>query len=151
VDTSTADFDGSVRLHIYDRFIQDGRPPTVAEAAQALDVPAQQVEEAFLRLAQSHSIVLKPGTTDIWMANPLSAEPTPFPVQVGDRSVFGNCVWDALGVIAMLGGTGRVETRCPDCGWPLDLTVRGGELQPAEGVIHFAVPAAHWWDDIGYT
>jgi hypothetical protein len=35
---------------------------------------------------------------------------------------------------------------------PLRLEVRDGALEePSEGVIHFAVPAARWWDDIGST
>jgi hypothetical protein len=29
--------------------------------------------------------------------------------------------------------------------------VREWELQAAEGVAHFAVPARSWWDDVGYT
>jgi hypothetical protein len=41
------------------------------------------------------------------MAMPLSAIPTPFQVEVGGRHFFGNCIWDALGIVAMLGGTER--------------------------------------------
>ena len=51
----------------------------------------------------------------------------------------------------MLGGTGRVETVCPDCGDPLVYDADGYELRAAEGVVHFAVPAARWWENIGYT
>jgi hypothetical protein len=36
------------------------------------------------------------------MANPFSAVPTPFLVRSGDRSWYGNCIWDALGIPAML-------------------------------------------------
>jgi hypothetical protein len=31
------------------------------------------------------------------------------------------------------------------------LEVRNGQPVPEECVIHFAVPAAQWWDDILYT
>ena len=51
----------------------------------------------------------------------------------------------------MLGGTGTVSTQCADCGSQLELEVRDGVLAEPEGVAHFAVPARHWWDDIGYT
>jgi hypothetical protein len=51
----------------------------------------------------------------------------------------------------MLGVEGTVTTSCPDCGDPLELRVEGGALQPAEAVAHFSVPAARWWEDIGYT
>jgi len=33
----------------------------------------------------------------------------------------------------------------------MTLEVRDGRLGGAAGVIHFAVPAHHWWDNIGFT
>jgi hypothetical protein len=85
------------------------------------------------------------------MANPLSAIPTPFRVETERGAYWGNCVWDGLGVIAMLGGDGTLATSCPDCGARMSLGVRDAELAPAEGVVHFAVPAARWWENIAYT
>ena len=60
-------------------------------------------------------------------------------------------VWDALGVIAMRGLDGDVETVCEDCESPLRLTVRDGALQASDAVVHFAVPAARWWENIVFT
>lgn len=85
------------------------------------------------------------------MAHPLSAVPTPFAVETERGSFYGNCIWDGLGAIAMLGRDGRVETACPDCGEPLVFTVRDGELEPVEAVVHYAVPAGRWWEDIGFS
>jgi hypothetical protein len=31
------------------------------------------------------------------------------------------------------------------------MAVRGGAPAAREGIAHFAVPAAEWWDDIVYT
>jgi hypothetical protein len=84
-------------------------------------------------------------------AEPLSAIPTPFRVEIGGRRFFGNCIWDALGVVAMLGGTGTVRTWCPDCHEQMSVAVAENRLAAGEGVVHFAVPAAHWWDDIGFN
>jgi hypothetical protein len=141
-----------VRLHLYDRFLADGRPPTAAETAEALGLPTEEAEAAYERLERAHVIALAPGTTDVWMANPLSAVPTPFRVITDDgRSWWGNCVWDAFGVLAMVGADGVVDTSCPDCGERLELRVRDGQLEPVEAVVHFAVPAARWWDNIGFT
>lgn len=145
------DLDVALRLHVYDHFVQERRPPTAIEAARTLQSSVEEVEAALLRLAGDRVLLLRPGTSEILMAFPFSATPTRFTVDIGDRSVFANCVWDGLGVIAMSGGTGRVVTSCPDCEWPLELVVEHGVLQPADGVIHFAVPAARWWDDIGFT
>jgi Alkylmercury lyase len=140
-----------VRLHIYDRFVEDGRPPSVEETAEALGLRCEETEAAFRALEQAHVIVLAPGTTDVWMANPLSAVPTAFPVETERGAYFGNCIWDALGVVAMLGGSGRVSTRCPDCGEQLELSVRDRRLEPVDAVVHYAVSAARWWENIGYT
>lgn len=143
--------DTDVRLHIYRRFADEGRPPTVEQTAQALAAPAADVEAAYRRLAEGRVIVLEPGTADVWMANPFCAKPTSFRVEAGDRWWWGTCVWDAPGILAMLRVDGRVTTFCPDCGDAIELFVEGGSLLPIEAVGHFSVPAARWWEDIGYT
>ena len=143
--------DTAVRLEVYRFFVDQGRPPIPAEVAHAVGMDQASVEESHRRLAEGHVLVLAPGTPYVWMANPLSAIPTPFPVEVGGRTWFGNCIWDALGVVAMLGGTGTVTTWCPDCEERLSVSVEDNRLSSGEGVEHFAVPAAHWWDDIGFN
>jgi hypothetical protein len=147
----TAAFDNEVRLHIYRRFAEDGRPPSVDQTAEALRAQPEEVGRGYRRLAEGRVIVLDPGTTDVWMANPFCAKPTAFRVEAGDRWWWGTCTWDAPGILAMLGLDGSVTTSCPDCGHPLELRVEEGKLQRAEAMGHFAVPAARWWEDIGYT
>jgi DNA-binding transcriptional MocR family regulator len=144
-------FDRKVRLQIYERFVREGRPPSADETAEALGASAVEVEAAYRRLGDEHAIVLAPGTLDVWMANPLSAVPTPFRVEAGSRFFWANCIWDALGILPMLRSDGLVRTSCPDCQEPMSLEVREGALAPAEGMIHFAVPAGQWWNDIGFT
>jgi hypothetical protein len=143
--------DNAVRVHLYERFVADGRPPRVAETAATLGLDEAEAAEAYRRLEQAHVIVLAPGTTNVWMANPLSAVPTPFSVETERGSFFGNCIWDGLGTVAMLGRSGRVETWCPDCQEPLVFTVREGELEPVDAVVHYAVPAARWWENIAFN
>jgi alkylmercury lyase-like protein len=144
--------DTDVRLHVMRRFVEDGAPPTAKQTALALELSVPEVEGAFRRLADGHVFVLEPGTLDIWMANPLCARPTSFRVHAGERSWWGTCVWDSLGILAMLGTDGFVSTTCPDCGEPLELRVVDGNVRAEPSAIgHFGVPAAHWWDDIGYT
>jgi hypothetical protein len=140
-----------VRLHIYRRFVETGEPPTVQETADALKLTAVEATEAYRRLSEDRVIVLEPGSLDIWMASPLSARETSFRVETGDRSYWGTCAWDAPGVLAMLGADGTISTTCPDWEEPLELRVKNGRMEPAQAVAHFAVSAAHWWDDIGYT
>lgn len=145
------ELENRVRVHLYERFVADGRPPTAAETAEALGLPEAVAEAAYRALEEARVIVLAPGTSTVWMANPLSAVPTPFRVETDGGSYWGNCIWDGLGVVAMLGGEGRVATSCPDCGDPLEFRVRGGRLDPVDAVIHFAVPPRRWWENIAFT
>jgi hypothetical protein len=96
-------------------------------------------------------LVLAPGTTAVWMANPLCATPTSFRVGTPRGEYWGTCAWDALGVVAMLGGEGTVRTRCPDCNEPLAMHVEGRRLAPVDGVAHFVVRARDWWENIAFT
>ncbi len=50
----------------------------------------------------------------------------------------------------MMGGDGKVETRCPDCGEEMTVSVSDGKVS-GEGIVHYAVAAANWWDDIGFN
>ena len=142
--------DTRVRVHLYEDFVAHGRPPSVVETASALGLAEPEVADAYRRLEEARVIVLAPGTLNVWMANPLSAIPTPFRVETPKGSYWGNCIWDALGIPAMLGTEGRVATSCPDCGEPMELHVEEGEVD-GDGVVHFAVPAARWWDNIAFT
>jgi hypothetical protein len=143
--------DRDVRLHIYGRFVEEERPPSAEATARALDLSAEDVAASYRRLAEGRVIVLEPGTLDVWMANPFSARPTSFRVETGDRRYWGTCVWDGPGILAMLGANGEVSTTCPDCDEALVMRVRGVTMDPLEAVAHFSVPAARWWEDIGFT
>lgn len=145
------ELDNRVRMALYERFVEDGEPPGAGEVADALGIAAADAEAAFRRLHEAHIIVLTPATTQVWMAAPLSAVPTDFRVETTRGEFWGNCVWDGLGVVSMLGGEGTVRTRCPDCGEPMALRVEGGQLLETDGLAHFAVPAKRWWDNIGFT
>jgi hypothetical protein len=147
----TSDIDTAVRLQVYRFFVDHARPPVPAELAESVGQDQAAIEDSLHRLAEDHVLVLAPRTPYIWMANPLSAIPTPFVAEVRGRKWFGNCIWDALGIVAMLGGTGSVTTWCPDCREHLSVTVDDNRLAGGEGVVHFAVPAARWWDDIGFN
>ena len=141
-----------VRLHIMRTVLDTGRAPTVHETAEGLLLDADGVRDRYRELAESHAVELRPGTLEIWMAHPLSAEPTPFVATVDGRDHFANCIWDGLGTVAMLSGTGSVRTTCADCGESLqvDVVQRAVAGEP-EGVVHFAIPASRWYDDIGAT
>jgi alkylmercury lyase-like protein len=146
-----ATLDKEVRRYVYDRVMREGLPPTAAEAASALSTTSDAVGASFQRLADGHILVLQQGTGEILMANPFSAVPTPFLVRGEGRSWYGNCIWDAMGIPAMLKQDVTIDASCGCCGTAMQLSVFDGSLEEAPGIAHFAIPAAHWWDDIVFN
>jgi len=147
----TSALDLKVRQQVYDTSIRRGYPPSISEIASTLDIPIDQANAALGRLAAGHVLVLQPASGEVLMANPFSAVPTPFLVELPSYSCYGNCIWDALGIAAMLKQDARIKTACGDCGQALELRVANGQVEDDPSVIHFAIPAQHWWDDIVFN
>ena len=145
------DVDRQVRFRIYQQFATVAQPPSVHDIASALGLPLTTIEESIDRLAKAHAIVLAPGTRNIWMAHPFSAVPTSYPVWTAERTYWGNCAWDALGIPALLGVDAQTRTQCADCGEPLTFGVQNGRVEPGDAVVHFAVPPKRFWENVGFT
>jgi hypothetical protein len=145
------DRDLAVRNRTYSLFVELGRAPTADEVAEASGSAANDVMDAWRRLHDAHALVLNAGTTELRMLNPFSAVPTAFRVRARDRWWYGNCAWDAVGICAALHTDGRVETSCPDCGDPIAVEIRDERPDDESLLFHCLVPAAQWWDDIGFT
>lgn len=142
--------DSALRLYILRHFIDRGRAPTVAEMAAALCASTRTIRAGLRRLVQTHAFCLQENG-ELWRAAPFSAVPTAFPVQAGNRRWWGNCIWDALGIPAMLGRNARIEAACGCCNHRMLLEISNGKLRAPAGMIHIAVPACHWYDDIVFT
>lgn len=145
------DLETEVKLEIYETIAQTTKAPSVEEVAVSLGKPVAEIQAAFQSLAQKRLLFLEPGTQQIRMAPPFSAVESDFRVVVQNKSYFANCIWDALGIAAALHSDADAYAICEDCKTVISLQVRNGAPLPQECIIHFAVPAAHWWDDIVYT
>jgi DNA-binding transcriptional MocR family regulator len=146
------DFDTSVKLKIYDIIAKTAKMPTSEDVASALDTSVNEVQAAFERLHKNRLLVPEPGDPNrIRMAPPFSGIETPFKVHGDDKVYDANCAWDALGVPAALRRDAVIEASDAHTGESIRIEVRGGKPVAQECVIHFAVPAAKWWEDIIYT
>lgn len=143
-----ADID--LRKATYRRFIELGRAPRAAEIAAETGAGEDSVRAGWRRLHDAHALVLDEHG-DIRMANPFAARPTDFRVEAGRRSWYANCAWDAFGIGAALGVDSRFVTHCPDCDEELNVQIHAGKPDDANLVFHVLVPAAQWWNDIGFT
>ena len=138
-------------MHVFGEAAATGRVPQRAQIAAALRVPEAAVQDALRTLAAGKAIILAPHDGDIWAANPFCAVPSPFHVMARATRYSAICIWDALGIPAALGADATIHASCGDCGEPMTLEVTGDRLTRAGGVVHFAVPALRWWDNIGFT
>jgi hypothetical protein len=145
------DLETRVKLNIYETIALTANPPSVEQVAAATAISETEVEGSFQSLSRKRLLVLEPGTVRIRMAPPFSGVETQFRVAVGSKTYYANCAWDAFGIAAALHKDADVYASCGDCRTPMLLQVRGGSPIQQECVIHFAVPASHWWDDIIYT
>jgi hypothetical protein len=142
--------DAEVRRVVYETAIRSGRIPLAEEIAGELAVSSGEIVDAFRRLAEAHVFVMQRNRDEILMAMPFSAVPTPFVVESAGARSYANCMWDALGISAMLHADAAIATSCPDCGTSATLTVANEEVQD-EGVVHFALPVRKWWNDVVFT
>ena len=85
------------------------------------------------------------------MANPFSAAPTRHRVHAAGRSWYAACAWDSFGICAALHADGTIETSCADCRDAVTVNVRNQRPDDKSLLFHCLVPAAHWWNDIGFT
>jgi hypothetical protein len=162
------------RAFIYAQFVETARAPSLQTTAQHFHVTQEQAGVLYTELAERHAIFLEPGSLDIRMANPFSAVPTGFRVQIGRREYFANCAWDMLGIPAALAirsdlfclneglsampasasslhRHAHIQAYCAESGQPLELEVRDGQVHPANLPIHFPLPFSRWYEDLAHT
>jgi hypothetical protein len=141
-----------VRVELYRSFVEECRAPDVGEMSSRLEMSTEEVRAALRELADKDVIAFQSGTEDVWLVHPFCATQAPFTVTAGERRWDSICIWDALGILALIETDGRVETSCPDCGEALAIDVLHGEAKaPIGSVVHFGVPARLWYQDVGFT
>ena len=145
------DLEKALRREIYSHTLTRGVPPRLADLARALDIEPSVAQAGVSRLAAARIVVLQPSSGELLMVPPFSAVPTPFLVEASRYSCYANCAWDALGVPLMLREPARVVTACGCCGDAMVVDVTLDRSPDSTDVIHFAVPAARWWQDVVFT
>jgi hypothetical protein len=94
----------------------------------------------YRSLAAQHVVALDE-RGDVLMAHPFANHTDGARVDSHGRTWWGNCAWDAFGIVAAL----ELEDAT--------ITAQGITLGPQDddAVFHVLVPAGHWWDDIAFT
>lgn len=141
------DVDLAMRMLVFAHFGRTGRALTRAEIAAEVGRSVDWVDNVFARLADAHVLALDPDG-EIAKALPFCATPTPFRVRAGGVDYYGNCAWDSFGLAALLGPSAEIALTCGDCALRLASLAQDDRT---DWIVHFAVPAAQWWEDIFFT
>jgi len=150
-DPKIPDRDSDVRNAIYAHLVDTSAAPSVADLEVRLGMSGAEIRAAYQRLYSRRVLVLGSDGETIVMAPPFAGIPTQHRVAVGAREYFANCAWDAFGIPAALHAPGIVRSRCEQSREPLTVLIDQDGPAPEPCVAHFAVPAALWWQDIGFT
>jgi len=146
------ELDTRVKLAIYEITAATGQVPNSSAISRQTGISENQVLIAFGRLHSQRLLLPEPGDpTRIRMAPPFSGIPTSFPVRANGKQYYANCVWDAYGIAAALHCDAISHASDGHTGEPLTLEVKNGQPVMQSFVAHFAVPAAHWWDNLIFT
>jgi Alkylmercury lyase len=146
------DLDTQVKLTIYEITANTGRIPNSLEISSKIGIDENDVLGVFERLHAKRLLLPEPDDPGkIRMAPPFSGVPTSFPVEANGKTYYANCVWDAYGIAAALHSDAISRASDGHTGEPLTLEVKNGRPILESYVAHFAVPAAHWWDDLIFT
>ena len=149
--TLTNELIWNARAYVYQHFAQTTHAPTVDDVAAHFQLGREETIEMFDELNARHAFFLEPGTHDIRIANPFSAVPTDFVVQAQDKAYYANCAWDALGIAAALHSDAIINTTYAEDEAPITFTIRDGQVQHPEAVVHLLVPFQNWYDDMVFT
>lgn len=147
----TEDLIWNARAYVYQHFAETTFAPSLDAVAAHFQLSREETIEVFDELNARHAFFLEPGTHDIRIANPFSAVPTDFIVQVQSKAYYANCAWDALGIAAALHSDAVINATYAEDDAPLALTIRDGHVQHLEAVVHLLVPFANWYDDMVFT
>lgn len=119
--------DDELRRRVYRHFAETGEPP---------ELEPEQARRLGYVVGDDGRILI---------ANPFAGRPTGYRVAAGGRRYHANCVWDALGILALLDRDGTADCE------GIELRVTGGALEPTDAVCHFLVPARDWYVDLAHT
>ncbi|OGL25135.1 MAG: hypothetical protein A3G44_01275 [Candidatus Rokubacteria bacterium RIFCSPLOWO2_12_FULL_73_47] len=128
------------------RMVETGRAPHYAELAPALRCTTEEARQAIHAIfTRGYPGWLHPGTDLIVSFPPFSSQPTQYRISVGgEHRWFAQCGFEALATCWLFPGRlVTIDAACLDCGDPMALEIRDGQLEtvtPATTVGHCNSP-----------
>jgi hypothetical protein len=138
------------RLHyeLIKGLIEAGTSPSISDLAQRWGISETEVGCLLEELASIHGVVLHPHVRAPWIVHPFSLTPTINWIVGETGSWWAPCIWCALGVTVLVGGSTRIHTRYGAEAEPLVIDVSNGRPVKKDIVVHFAIPPARAWGNV---
>lgn len=65
--------------------------------------------------------------------------------------LYANCAWDMLGIPTMLHTDAQIDAAYALSQQAVSYTIKNGELNAGDDLVHFALPFNQWHDDLIHT
>ena len=138
-----------VHAALIQQFLTAGCLPAMDQIASSLQITSAEMTRRLNALADLHGLVLHPHATEPWVVHPFSATPTLHFVEGSGRGWWAPCIWCALGVAQLAGGSVRIHTRIGAETESTVVEVRDGVPRDAEGIfVHFSIPPRRAWNNV---
>jgi hypothetical protein len=142
---------------IMKRMVETGQAPFYTELASSLGLAVEEGRKTLHDLFSSGIAGwLYPRTDHIVSFAPFNNLPTQYRITIdGRQKWFGQSGFESLAVCWLFPGkTVTVDFPCLDCGEPLQVVLRDGQVLNEEALGYTAyvtVPVWKWFEDIGYA
>jgi|SRR5579864_3717133 len=146
--TEHFEIDGRVHHEIIQHIIAVGAAPSTDQLASTLGLSAGDIEHSLKRLEDNHGVVLHPHSCRPSIIHPFSLSPTAVWIEKGEQGWWAPCMWCALGVAVLVGGTVTIHSRLGGERKDLDLEVKNGIPTRSDVLVHIAVPPRDAWVDV---
>lgn len=141
----------NLRYQINKYIFETGYAPGVLQLSELMRLSRSEVESGLQLLAESHAIVLHPGTFDIWVAHPFALFPTLFWVKSGEKQWWGNCPWCSFGIASLSKSDTTIYTKLSGEEDAIIIEIKNGKVVQDDLVVHFPIPAKDFWNNVIYT
>ncbi len=139
-----------VRHFIVSELAETGRAPMLEDVAMEMGMRMDALRATLQRLHDAHLLVLD-GDGRLLMVLPFSNGEMGNRVNAGGTGFDVPSVFEALGILALLGRDGVATVQVPGEQGKFRVQLRNGQLQADEALVHFPLPPRQWWDDIVNT
>lgn len=123
-----------IRKVAFRQLLRSQQPVPVATLADQVG-ESQELIEAQLRELDRQGLARRNQRGDVIGAVGLSVEPSRHELFIRDRKFWTWCAYDAVGIVAALGASGRVLSKSPLTGATIDLRFRDGSPEESDAVL----------------